>query len=69
VARDPRDHDPEDFRLADGAALDIHTVMDHLLKASEGDMRIMGVTSVVTQRMRNAMRKRRATSRRTGWAR
>jgi hypothetical protein len=49
---------PKDFRLANGAALDIHTVMDHLLRASEGDMRIMGVTSNVTQRMRNAIQEK-----------
>lgn len=47
---------PRDLRLADGTALDIHKVMDHLLIASEGDVRIMGLTSKFSQRMRNAMR-------------
>lgn len=47
---------PRDLRLADGTALDIHTVMDHLLVAAEGDVRVMGLTSKFSQRMRNAMR-------------
>jgi hypothetical protein len=47
---------PRDLRLADGSALDVHTVMDHLLIAAEGDVRIMGLTSKFSQRMRNAMR-------------
>lgn len=48
---------PTNVRLPSGHALDVHTVMDHLLTAAEGDMRIMGVTSVLTQRMRNTLRR------------
>jgi hypothetical protein len=47
---------PRDLVLKDGTHLNIHVVMDHLLRASEGDLRIMGATSVLTQRMRNGMR-------------
>lgn len=47
---------PRDLVLTDGSKLNIHIVMDHLLKAAEGDLRIMGVTSVLSQRMRNALR-------------
>lgn len=47
---------PRDLVLKDGSTLNIHVVMDHLLEAAEGDLRIMGVTSVLSQRMRNALR-------------
>lgn len=47
---------PRDLRLANGQALDVHTVMDHLLVAAEGDLRVMGLTSKFSQRMRNALR-------------
>lgn len=47
---------PRDLRLADGSTIDVHIVMDHLLRAAEGDLRIMGLTSVMSQRMRNALR-------------
>jgi len=40
-----------------GKHLNIHIVMDHLLAASEGDLRIMGVTSNLSQRARNGLRK------------
>jgi hypothetical protein len=48
---------PRDLVLKDGSTLNVHIVMDHLLKAAEGDLRIMGVTSVLSQRMRNQLRK------------
>lgn len=47
---------PIDFRMANGAALDVHVVMDHLLQAAEGDFRIMGVTSALSQKARVALR-------------
>ena len=47
---------PRDLRSASGEALNVHVVMDHLLRAAEGDLRIMGVTSKLSQRMRNALR-------------
>lgn len=47
---------PRDLVLKDGTTLNQHIVMDHLLKAAEGDLRIMGLTSKTTQRMRNALR-------------
>jgi hypothetical protein len=56
VFKSIRDAIPLDFRTAEGHVLDVHTVMDHLLQASEGDLRIMGLTSKTTQRMRNIMR-------------
>lgn len=52
-----KDSIPENVRLPGGQRLDIHTLMEHLLTAAEGDMRIMGVTSVMTQRMRNTLRR------------
>jgi hypothetical protein len=52
-----KDTIPSNVKLASGHTLDVHTVMDHLLTAAEGDMRIMGVTSVLTQRMRNTLRR------------
>jgi len=48
---------PRNLVLKDGTALNVHTVMDHLLQASEGDLRIMGVTSKLSQRMRNTIRR------------
>jgi hypothetical protein len=47
---------PRDLVLKNGQHVNIHVVMDHLLKASEGDLRIMGVTSTLSQRMRNRLR-------------
>lgn len=47
---------PRDLKLADGTYLNEHVIMDHLLEAAEGDLRIMGVTSVLSQRMRNQLR-------------
>ncbi len=47
---------PRDLVLKDGSTLNVHIVMDHLLQAAEGDLRVMGVTSVLSQRMRNALR-------------
>jgi len=47
---------PRDLVLKDGSSLNVHIVMDHLLQAAEGDLRIMGATSVLSQRMRNAIR-------------
>lgn len=52
-----KDSIPENVRLPGGQPLDVHTVMEHLLTAAEGDMRIMGVSSVLTQRMRNTLRR------------
>jgi hypothetical protein len=49
---------PRDLRLADGSTLNVHVVMDHLLVAAEGDLRIMGLTSKLSQRMRNILRQR-----------
>ena len=48
---------PPNLVLKDGTHLNVHTVMDHLLTAAEGDLRIMGVTSVLSQRMRNGLRR------------
>lgn len=48
---------PRDLVLKDGTRPNIHTIMDHLLVAAEGDLRIMGVSSVLSQRMRNALRR------------
>jgi hypothetical protein len=47
---------PRDLVLKDGTHLNVHIVMDHLLQAAEGDLRIMGLTSVFSQRMRNRLR-------------
>jgi len=48
---------PRDLVLKDGSTMNIHIIMDHLLKAAEGDLRIIGVTSNLSQRMRNQLRK------------
>lgn len=48
---------PRDLVLKDGSRINVHTIMDHLLEAAEGDLRIMGVSSVLSQRMRNQLRK------------
>jgi len=48
---------PRDLVLKDGSTVNVHIVMDHLLQAAEGDLRIMGLTSVMSQRMRNAIRR------------
>lgn len=42
--------------LVQSGKLNVRNVMDALLDASEGDLRIMGVTSKMTQRMRNMLR-------------
>lgn len=48
---------PSNLVLKDGSTLNVHVIMSHLLEAAEGDLRVMGVTSVLSQRMRNAIRK------------
>lgn len=48
---------PVDFALKDGSTLNIHVIMDHLLQAAEGDFRVMGVTSKLSQAARNTLRK------------
>ena len=47
---------PIDFVMKDGSTLNIHIVMDHLLQAAEGDFRIMGLTSALSQKARVALR-------------
>lgn len=47
---------PRNLVLKDGTHLNIHTVMDHLLQAAEGDLRVMGLTSKLSQRARNRLR-------------
>lgn len=56
VWKEIADDIPRDLVLKDGSHLNVHNVMDMLLVASEGDLRIMGLTSVLTQRIRNRMR-------------
>jgi hypothetical protein len=51
-----RDSIPRDLVMKNGDHLNVHVVMDHLLKASEGDLRVMGLASVMSQRMRNILR-------------
>jgi hypothetical protein len=36
--------------------MNVHVIMDHLMQAAEGDFRVMGVSSKLSQRMRNALR-------------
>lgn len=43
---------PRDLVLKDGTYLNEHVLFDHLLRASEGDMRIVGATSKFSQRVR-----------------
>lgn len=48
---------PRNLRWANGDTVNIHDIMDRLLIAAEGDLRIMGLANVMTQRMRNALMK------------
>jgi hypothetical protein len=48
---------PRNMRWANGDTVNIHDIMTTLLTAAEGDLRIMGLTNVMTQRMRNQLMK------------
>lgn len=49
---------PAGLKTSAGEALNVHVVMDHLLRAAEGDLRVIGATSKMSQKLRNMMREK-----------